>query len=63
LYYDCNTETSRTQKIRGVQVLKKSNGESVPTPTARKTPDRRERGLLTASQALLTKQLNAESVI
>jgi hypothetical protein len=34
--------------------LKIRIGESVPTPTVNKTPDRRERGILTASQALLT---------
>jgi hypothetical protein len=34
--------------------LKIRIGESVPTPSANKTPDRRERGILAASQALLT---------
>jgi hypothetical protein len=53
----CNTFVIQVEpepKNRDVQEVNKRNGESVPTPTARKTPDRRERGLLTASQALLT---------
>lgn len=38
------------------------NGESVPTPTIKETPFRRERGSLTSSQALLTKRVNTCSV-